>query len=513
MTSKRKVFKDYHRDQLMLLPPSLDELIGDHHPVRLVNSVIDKVNTEALERKYKGGGSSSYHPKMLLKVLVYGYLSNVYSSRKLEAALQENIHFMWISGMSRPDHNTLARFRSERLKDDLKVIFAQVVELLVEEGMVSIKELYTDGTKIEANANRYSFVWGKAIKTSKERIGRQLEELWEYTQKLAEEELSTAPEVDFKAIDANKVEETVARIDRALSGKQVSKKVRQKLNYAKKNWPGKLREYEQKQAILQDRNSYSKTDQCATFMRMKDDHMLNGQLKPAYNWQVSTSSQFIVNTTLHQTTTDTQTLKPHLEQFKQLYKTKPEAICADAGYGSEENYAYLQEEQIGAYVKYNYFHKEQSRKWQQDPFRSENFHYDGQSDKLYCPMGQPMDKIGEQKRQTTTGFEQTHSLYRAKNCGGCPLRPQCHKADGNRTVQINHALRKLKERARENLLSGEGLRHRAQRPADVEATFGIIKHNKGFKRFNLRGLEKVEIETLLISIAHNIYKMASARAA
>lgn len=233
--------------------------------------------------------------------------------------MAENIHFMWISGMSKPDHNTLARFRSDRLKDDLKVIFAQIVQLLVEEGMVGIKELYTDGTKIEANANRYSFVWGKAINTSKERIGRQLEELWEYTQRLAEEELSTTPEIDFKAIDANKVEQTVAKIDRALSGK----KVRQKLNYAKKNWPGKLREYEQKQAILQNRNSYLKTDHEATFMRMKDDHMLNGQLKPAYNWQISTSSQFIVNTTLHQTTTDTQTLKPHLEQFKQLYNTAP----------------------------------------------------------------------------------------------------------------------------------------------------------------------------------------------
>ena len=277
--------------------------------------------------------------------------------------------------MSKPDHNTLARFRSDRLKDDLKVIFAQVVELLVEEGLVSIKELYTDGTKIEANANRYSFVWGKSIKTNKERIAKQLKELWDYTQKLAEEELKDTTEVDFKAIDADKLKETVNKIDKALSGKQVSKKVKQKLNYAKKQWPGKLREYEQKQAILQTRNSYSKTDHAATFMRMKDDHMLNGQLKPAYNWQISTSSQFIINTTLHQTTVDTQTLKPHLEQFEALYKTKPETICADAGYGSEENYTLLEEKQIDAYVKYNYFHKEQGKKWQEDAFRAENLHY------------------------------------------------------------------------------------------------------------------------------------------
>ena len=513
MSSKRKVFKDYHRDQLMLLPPSLDELIGEKHPVRLVNSVIDRINIEVLERKYKGGGSSSYHPGMLLKVLIYGYLTNIYSSRKLESALKENIHFMWISGMSKPDHNTLARFRSERLKDDLKVIFAQVVKLLVEEGLVSIKELYTDGTKIEANANRYSFVWGKAIKTSKERIARQLKELWDYTQKLAEEELKDTTEVDFKTIDADKLEEMVNKIDKALSGKQVSKKVKQKLNYAKRQWPGKLREYEQKQAILQNRNSYSKTDIDATFMRMKDDHMLNGQLKPAYNWQISTSCQFIVNTTLHQTTTDTNTLKPHLEQFEDLYKTKPEAICADAGYGSEENYTLLHKEKIEAYVKYNYFHKEQSKKWQQDAFKADNLHYNPDTDTLYCPMGQAMNKIGEQTRKTRTGFEQTYSLYQAKSCQGCPLRSQCHKAEGNRIVQLNHTLRKLKKKARENLLSDEGLRHRSIRPADVEATFGIIKHNKDFKRFSLRGLEKVEIETLLLSIAHNISKMSNLKAA
>ena len=513
MSRKRKVFKDYHRDQLMLLPPSLDELIGDNHPVRLVNSVIDRINIEVLERKYKGGGSSSYHPGMLLKVLVYGYLSNIYSSRKLEAALQENIYFMWMSGMSKPDHNTLARFRSERLKDELKVIFAQVVKLLVEEGLVGIKEIYTDGTKIEANANRYSFVWGKAIKTNKERIAKQLEELWDYTQKLAEEELTDTTEVDFKAIDADKLEQTIKKIDQALEGKQVSKKVKQKLSYAKKHWPGKLREYEQKQAILQGRNSYSKTDEGATFMRMKDDHMLNGQLKPAYNWQVSTSAQFIINSTIHQTTTDTQTLKTHLEQYKALYNTKPETICADAGYGSEENYTYLQEEQIEAYVKYNYFHKEQSKKWQEDAFRADNLFYNEQTDTLYCPMGQPMHKIGEQSRKTKTGFEQTYSQYQAKNCHGCPLRSQCHKAEGNRIIQINHALRQLKKKARENLFSQQGLRHRSNRPADVEATFGNIKHNKHFKRFRLRGVEKVEIETLLVAIAHNIAKMGSLRAA
>ena len=162
---------------MMLLPPSLEEKIAEHHPVRIVSRVIESINITALEKQYQGGGTSSYHPKMMLKVLVYSYLTNIYSSRKIEEALQQNIHFMWLSGFGEPDHNTINRFRGERLQGVLKPIFVQVVELLAEAGLMSLKEIYTDGTKIEANANRYTFVWGKAIKTNKEKMKRQLDEL------------------------------------------------------------------------------------------------------------------------------------------------------------------------------------------------------------------------------------------------------------------------------------------------------------------------------------------------
>jgi transposase len=168
-------FKDYSRGQTMLLPPSLDEMIDANHPVRIVDMVIDQVEMDPLIEKFKGGGTSSYHPRMLLKVMVFAYLSNTYSSRRMEAALKENIYFMWISGMSQPDHNTLNRFRSERLKGVLKQVFGKVVELLVEQGLVTLKEVYIDGTKIESKANRYTFVWGKAIKRNKEKIQKQSE--------------------------------------------------------------------------------------------------------------------------------------------------------------------------------------------------------------------------------------------------------------------------------------------------------------------------------------------------
>ena len=427
----------------------------------------------------------------------------------MEAALKENIHFMWLSAMNRPDHNTLARFRSERLKHQLKSIFGQIVELLVDQGLMSIKDIYTDGTKIEANANKYTFVWGKSIKTSKERIGKQLDELWAYTQKVAEEELNQEPTPDFEQVDTKKVTETIEKIDQALEGKQVDKKVKQKLNYAKKNWPEKMVEYEQKEKILGKRNSYSKTDKDATFMRMKDDHMQNGQLKAGYNWQISTSKQYIVNYSIHQNPTDTLTFKPHIDQYENLYQSLPETITADAGYGSEENYEYLAEKQVNGYVKYNFFHKEQTKKYKEDPFRVDNLHYNQEQDKVYCPMGQAMDNIGSRKRITASGYEQHYTRYQARNCHNCPLKGSMQQIKRNRIVEINHKLRQHKQVARENLLSDQGIAHRKQRPADVEAVFGNIKQNKNFKRFMLRGIQKVEIETGLLAIAHNLAKKAA----
>lgn len=509
-SSANVVFKAYNSQQLMLLPPSLDELIDAHHPVRTVEDVIERIDIEPILSKYKGGGTSSYHPKMLLKVLVYAYLSNVYSSRKIEAGLKENIHFMWLSGMSRPDHNTINRFRSERLKDVLKEVFSQVVLLLNESGHLDLKEVYTDGTKIEANANKYTFVWGKAIKTSKERIARQLEELWSYSQKVAKEELNEEV-ADFTQVEPEKVAQTIEKINTALQGKEVNKKVKQKLNYAKKHWPDKLKEYKQKEEILAGRNSYSKTDTDATFMRMKDDHMQNGQLKPCYNLQISTNKQFLTHYSIHQNPTDTTTLIPHFKEFKELYKSLPKAVTADAGYGSQQNYEYLEQQEVEAYVKYPYFHKEQKeRKKKKDDLKDINsLHYNSEKDCYYCPVGQPMENTGKKKRTTANGYEQQYTRYQAKNCHGCPLRGGCHKQKGNRIIEINHNLNRFKEKARENLLSEKGIAHRKQRPWDVEAVFGNIKQNKGFKRFALRGLKKVEIEMGLIAMAHNLAKLAA----
>lgn len=503
------VFKDYNFNQNLLLPPSLEELIAPNHPVRVVNQVVDNLDLDPILAKYAGGGCPAYHPRMMLKILVYGYVKNLYSSRKIEQECKQNIHFMWLSGMSCPDHNTISRFRSDRLKDVLKEVFSQVVLLLYDHGHITLKEAYLDGTKIEANANRYTFVWGRAISKSKDRIKAQLKELWSYAEQVAKEEMAHNEPEDFEEIDAEKVSQTIEKIDEALSDKKIDPKVRQKLTYARKRWPESLDKYQEYEQKMGNRNSLSKTDPDATFMRMKEDHMLNGQLKPGYNWQISTQDQYILGYTLHQTSTDTGTLSTHMDELEEHLGVLPEALVADAGYGSEENYEYLEEKGVEAYVKFNNFHKEQTKKWKENPYRVENLHYNDDKDCYYCPMGQEMKFIGTAISKNKLGYRQEHRRYQAKHCQGCPMRGVCHKAKGNRIIEVNPRLNRYKQMIRDKLTSEQGLQYRSQRPADVEAVFGNIKYNHHFKRFLLRGLEKTEIEAGLVSLAHNLRKLAS----
>ena len=509
--TKKPVFKAYDPDQLSLLPPSLEELIEPNHVVRVVRHVIDQIDIDAIIKKYKGGGASSFHPRMMLKIIVYGYLCNIYSSRKIEQAVASNIHFMWLAGMQRPDHNTINRFRSDKLKGVLREVFSQVVLLMSDQGLVNIKTIYVDGTKLEANANKYTFVWGKSIQRNKERIKEQLKELWAYAESVAKEELMDNDPTTFEEIDADQVSKTIDRINTALKDKPVDKKVKQKLNYGKKNWPKNLKKYEAQQAILGDRNSYSKTDPDATFMRMKDDHMRNGQLKAGYNWQISTSDQYILNYDIYSNPTDTLTLPHHLDQYESMYGDTPDVVVADAGYGSEQNYEYLESKQIEAYVKYNYFHTEQKAKGKikpKDAFKPQHLYYNKDGDYFVCPMGQKMTKRYEENRKTKAGYPYKQSVYQAQNCKGCPLRAACHKSKDNRIIRYNHNLARLKMKARKKLLSDQGIDHRSKRPADVETVFGNIKQNKKFTRLMLRGKDNVLVEVGLLSLAHNLAKMA-----
>lgn len=502
-------FKGASLNQLQLFPYDLDELISDSQPVRNINEVIDGIDIQSLIQQYSDEGCPAYHPRMLLKVLVYAYLNNIYSSREIERAVQENIHFMWLTAMQRPDHNTINRFRSSRLKPVIKTVFSQVVLALAKQGIIDLQDQYIDGSTLEANANRYTFVWGKNLQNNKQRIRERLEELWQYTEKVAHEELKGKTKPDLQQLDPKEVQNTVNDINEILKKKaHVDPEMKRKASYAKRKDGEKLERYHaQEQQMGKHRNSYSKTDPGATFMRTKDDPLGKAQLRPAYNLQLSTNNQFILNYSLHQKVNDATTLKTHLEQFKELFNTQPKEVVADAGYGTEENYHYLAQEGIQAYVKYKHFDKEQrTRANKQSPFWLENLYYNEEKDCFYCPMGQPMTPVSRKTERTSSGFKQESVEYQAQNCAGCPLRGPCHRSKGNKKIKVNHNLRYYRSKANELLTSKKGQYHRSQRSTDVETLFGIIKKNKGFKRFMLRGLEKINVEMGLLAIAHNIKK-------
>ena len=209
-------FKTYSPNQTQLFSSDLCEKIPQSHPVRVVDKIIDQIDLTPLYLEYNSVGASSYHPAMLLKVIIYAYLQNIYSSRKIEEALLEQVPFIWISAESYPDHNTIARFRSSKLKKHIKTIFSQIVQLLAKEGFINIEEAYVDGTKIEANANKYTFVWKKSIQYNKKRISTQLEELWKYAEAQNKQELRNTREIDFSNLDADKIKSVIDDIDTAL---------------------------------------------------------------------------------------------------------------------------------------------------------------------------------------------------------------------------------------------------------------------------------------------------------
>ena len=500
-------FKSTTRQQIPLLPATYEDKISPNDPVRVVDSIIEKINLKDLYGTYKGGGTSSHDPKMLLKGIIFSYLCNIYSSRKIEEAIKHDVRFIWLCGNCEPDHNTINRFRGKKVGDTLKDIFKQIVLLLAEEGLVSLKEAFVDGTKIEANANRYTFVWGKSIKINKEKMVKRLDELLQYAQTVAKEELKDTEPLDFKTIDSEKVKQTVKAIEEAIKNQEIPEEVKKNLKYAKKNYPDKLDQYKAQEEILDGRNSYSKTDHDATFMRMKEDHLNKGQVKPGYNVQITTNQQIITNYDIFPNPADTLTLPAHMESYKELYGQAPETVTADAGYGSEQNYDHLEADGCTAYVKYNTFYQEQKGKRQKKfPFAGEYLFYNEEKNFYVCPMGQHMHYLDTFTRVNESGYEQTVSRYKAQNCNGCPLRGMCDKENGTRILEINQNMVRHRKKARELLTSEEGIAHRKKRNCDVETVFGNIKHNKKFRRFMLRGKEKVTVEFGLIAIAHNLKK-------
>lgn len=331
--SKRNLFptfKTYNNKQVQMIL-DLEMYIPTHHVARVIDEMIEAIPDEQLFAHYTGGGRSSYHPKMMLKVILYGYSQKVYSCRGIEKLLQENIPAMWLAAMQQPDFRTLNEFRGVRMKALMDELFETMIQKLIADNYITMENYFLDGTKIEANANKYSFVWKKSTlrfeEKLKEKIQTTLAHIHALTQQEAgeyaaakEEELPARLE-EAAAVLEEKVEGLTEQIEYTTSSaerKALRKKrsaLKKPLKQIREDFLLRLAKYEQQKAIFGDRNSYSKTDPDATFMRMKEDHMKNGQLKPGYNVQMATENQFILFYSVHQRPTDTRCLIPHMERL------------------------------------------------------------------------------------------------------------------------------------------------------------------------------------------------------
>lgn len=511
---ERVTFKPYSQAQMML-PTSLEELIPEDHLVRVVNRVIDGLDLGPLLRRYKGGGTSSYHPRMMLKVLVYAYSQRIFSSRQIAKALRENVNFMWLAGGNRPDFRTLNRFRGSTMKGVIEEVFAEVLGYLIAEGYVKMETYFVDGTKVEANANRYRWVWGKSVRRYRTQLRGKIEALLDEIERVNEEEQAEYGDDDLEELggrgsgelDSADLASRIGRLNERLKEEPQNKPLAKAVRTLEKEYLPRLERYEQQEATLAGRNSYAKTDEDATFMRMKEDRLQTGELKPAYNVQMGTENQFVVGYSVHQQASDGACLIPHLESVEQ-YQALPPRVVADAGYGSEENYAYLEHVGVQSFVKYPIFDREQKRSWRKQIYRVENWPYDAEEDEFICPQGRRLSYRGTRSVPAAHGYSSQRRLYECPDCSGCPAKAQCTCATGNRQLHVSMPLMAYREQARRNLLSEEGQRLRARRGVEVESVFGRLKHNWGFRRFMLRGLEKVRIEWGLLCIAHNMAKLA-----
>jgi len=508
-------FRSYDPDQTLLFPQRIDRDIPKDDPVRILKSVIESLDLSGFKKLYHERGRSPYHPKMMLMVILYSYMNHVYSCRKIEKLLYRDIYYIWLSGYQKPDFATINRFRN-RVKNEIGHIFTLLVLILVEKGFVTLEVEYLDGTKIESKANKYTFVWRKSVERNREKL---LEKIRVLLQQI-NEQMAQDKAADVASLELTP--QTLCEISKefkeALGSAPEAKTKEEKAAQRGKNkmfkelerHGEKLAEYNSRLEQMEGRNSISKTDPSATFMRMKEDAMCNGQTKPGYNLQISSENQFITDFALFPNPTDTLTFIPFLGSFPGRYGRFPKRVVADSGYGSEENYRFMDEAGIEGFVKYNRFHLEHRPRYKPDTFHPDSLYYNEEGDYYICPMGQRMSRTGTVQTRTEGGYISESACYRAIRCKGCPLRCLCYKAKANqRTIRVNHRLNAYKRKACELLTSEEGIKERGRRCIEPEAVFGQMKSNMAYRRFRHMGKDKVVMDFTFFAIAFNIKKLCS----
>lgn len=508
------IFKQYSQQQSLLLPPSLEELIGEKHLVRVVNEVVESMDISDLINLYHGGGTSSYHPRMLLKVLLYAYSVKIYTGRKIAKALGQDIHFMWLSGMSRPDFRTINNFRSSKAKEVIEVLFKEMLEFLVAHQYIKLENYFCDGTTLRADANQHKMVWKKNAERYGVKSIEKCRELFKQIDELNNQEDKAYGTADLEehgkasSITRQAIADKVADLNNTIRTAATKSQRRKAMTLKKKlkETEHKIDKYNNQITKAGKRSGYNKTDPDASAMMMKN----KVEVLPAYNVLAGSEQQFITGMSVHQTTHDGICFEDHLHEIERQQPCKPDRIIADSIFGTEQNYELLQKNEIDNYMKFPLYHKEQTKGYQQNRFIKENFSYDPLTDSYGCPNDQRLIFKGKhQQTHKRTGYKSVLKIYECNNCSGCPLYQQCCKSTKghNRQIEVNEKLEAFKQHARENLHTELGQALKKRRSIEIESCFGDIKHNMGFRRFHLRGLSKVKTEFGLVAMAHNLRKV------
>ena len=498
----------------LAIPMDLGDMIPSDDSVRLLDAIMERMDYSELYTAYSRMGRTQTSPKNLFKVLVYGNMNGIYSSRKLESSCRRDVNFMYLLGREpAPDHSTIARFRSERLTGVIGDLFRQLVVLLAESGEISCENLFIDGSKIEASAGRYTFVWKKSVGKHEARMQEKMKtELPTLAKKFG---MRFWVGEKVRAKDLKKLRKRLKAVQKQqgiefVSGRGTRKTELQKAIESVEGYLERQKRYDDYNHSFGERNSFSKTDRDATFMRMKEDHMRNGQLKPAYNAVIGVDSEYIVGAMVSQERSDSQTLIPFVEKFGRCYIN----ITGDAGFESEENYTHLEKNGQLAFIKPSNYEQSKTRKYRNDIGRRENMHYDAEMDSYICHIGRRLNVAYERKTKSKAGYPILTTVYECESCEGCPHKEKCIKPGGKqpleeRTKRIYASKEFLRQRtdAEARITSEEGILLRMNRSIQVEGAFGVLKEDMDFRQFLLRGKVKVETELLILCIAYNVNKL------
>ena len=501
------------------LPLDLEISIPSDDPVRLVSAFVEEMDLSELYKTYGRIRKNQATPRQMLKLVIYAAMNRIYSSRDIRKACKRDINFMYLlEGMPVPDHATIARFISLHFSACAKVLLAQMSDLLYLLGEISGKTIFIDGTKIESAANKYTFVWKRAITKNQARLYTKL------TSFVAEcEELYGIRTVYHDQISIH----TLKRLKKQLCRVKVQEGIvfvhgigRRKTQLQKSleqldQYLEKLKEYTKKLYTLGDRNSYSKTDPDATFMRMKEDAMLNGQLKPAYNIQHGVDSEYITWIDISPRPTDTCTLIPFLKDMESHLGFKYSEIVADAGYESEENYLFIEGNGQTAYIKPQNYEISKTRKYKKDISRRENIEYHADRDSYICRNGRELTVTNERRSKTASGYVSVKTYYRSPDCTGCPYKTECIKGNNcktpmekrNKVLMVSKTMSQKRAEDLERITSEYGTMLRMNRSIQAEGSFADVKEDMNFRRYLYRGKANALAESILLAMGRNINKL------